>query len=174
MFIGKEYTKKSDQFLNSDKEYIATLFLGVSTDTYDLEGKPDQKSSHIPSLSDVSDCIASFQGEIEQIPPMYSAKKIKGKKLYELARKGITVERAPRRVKVEIELLSYEYPELKIRVKCSKGTYIRSLGSDIGLYLKTYAHLTHLNRTKSGAFTLEQSIPQEKINDPNFNLKVIL
>ena len=173
MLIGKEYTKKSDQFLNSDKEYIATLHLGIATDTFDIEGKPEEKSSIVPSLSDVTKCIESFQGEIEQIPPMFSAKKVNGKKLYELARKGISIERAPNKVKVEIELLSYEYPELKIRVKCSKGTYIRTLGSDIGHCLKTYAHLTQLTRTKSGAFHLADSIPQEKINDPNFNLKVI-
>lgn len=170
MLIGKEFTKKSDQFLNSDKEYIATLHLGLATDTFDTEGHPQEKSDHIPTLAQIATCLETFQGEILQTPPMFSAKKIGGKKLYELARKGITIERPPSRVTIKIALLSYEYPTLKLKVECSKGTYIRSLGHDIGLSLGCYAHLSSLQRTKSGSFSLKEAISEEKIKDVNFNL----
>ncbi len=170
MLVGKEYTKKSDQFLNSDKEYITTLRLGLSTDSFDTEGQIQEKSDLIPTLEQITTCLETFQGDILQIPPMYSAKKIGGKKLYELARKGISIERPPSKVNVKIEFLVYEYPHLKLKVQCSKGTYIRSLGHDIGMFLGCYAHLSSLQRTKSGAFSLEEAISQEKINDPNYNI----
>lgn len=173
MLIGKEYTKKSEEFLNSDKEYIATLRLGAATDTFDIDGKETNSSEFIPSLPQIESAVESFQGLITQIPPMFSAKKIKGKKLYELARQGITVERPPQKVQVTTEILSYSYPLLEIKVNCSKGTYIRTLGHDIGEKLGCFAHLTRLVRTKSGAFTLDKCIPQEKINDLNFNLQVL-
>src|SRR5579871_4622845 len=92
MLIGREFTRRSDSFLSCDKAYQATLTLGITTDTYDLDGQIIAKSDVVPSLSQVESALASFQGEIQQIPPMFSAKKLEGKKLYELARKGISVE----------------------------------------------------------------------------------
>lgn len=169
MLIGREFTRRSDEFLTSDKEYRATLQLGIATDTYDLEGEITSRGEHIPSLQEIERALASFQGSISQIPPMYSAKKVEGKKLYDLARKGITIERQPVQVQVAIQLIRYEYPMLEIHVTCSKGTYIRSLAHDIGQVLTCGAHLFELTRTRSGRFSLEECIPQEKLKDLSFD-----
>lgn len=171
MLIGREYTKKSDQFLNCDKQYQTTLHLGVTTDSYDIDGAITETNPTIPTFKQIQDVIAQFQGEIMQIPPMFSAKKIKGQKLYDLARKGITVERAPVKVQVKIEILTYAYPKLELLVDCSKGTYIRSLGSDIGQKLGCGAHLCALERTRSGTYKISECMDEEKILDPNFDLK---
>jgi tRNA pseudouridine55 synthase len=168
MLIGKQYTKKSNQFLCSDKEYQATLQLGAATDTYDIEGKITAQSDFVPTLEQVEQAIAAFQGEIEQIPPMYSAKKVKGKKLYELARSGVTIERSPVKVQVSIKLISYNYPLLKLDVTCSKGTYIRSLAHDLGEKLTSKAHLQQLMRTRSGSFTLQECVEQDALKDLTF------
>lgn len=164
MLIGRDYTKLSDRFLTQDKEYIATLKLGEATDTYDCDGTVTFESQKIPTLEELKEAISGFQGEIEQTPPMYSAKKINGKKLYELARKGEEVERKPVSIKVEIELISYDYPLASIRVACSKGTYIRSLAHDIGSTLGCGAHLVQLRRTKSGPFHIEDCLCLEDKN----------
>lgn len=156
MLIGRHYTRLSDQFLCRDKEYLAEIFLGIETDSYDCDGAIVKRSELIPSREQVESALQQFQGEIEQIPPMFSAKKINGQKLYDLARKGKTVERMPVKVQVEMKILSYEYPYIKVAVKCSKGTYIRSLAHDIGSVLGCGAHLTNLRRTRSGSFTIEQ------------------
>lgn len=158
MLVGKKFTTLSNQFLNEDKEYIARIYLGAETDTYDAEGTTLSTSDKIPSREEVIKCIESFQGEISQIPPMYSAKKINGQKLYHLARQGKTVEREPRIVKVHTELLAYEYPYVDLRIECSKGTYIRSIAHDLGQMLGCGAHLTVLSRTRSGSFRLSQCI----------------
>ncbi len=155
LLIGRSFTKLSNRFLNQDKEYIATVRLGITTDTYDIEGKILSENPHVPSLSDVEEAVLKFQGTILQTPPMYSAKKVGGKKLYELARKGITIERQSVPVTLHIEMIDYTYPYLKLKVQCSKGTYIRSLASDLGAELNSGAHLSSLTRTRSGAFTLE-------------------
>jgi tRNA pseudouridine55 synthase len=158
MLIGRNYTRLSDQFLGCDKEYRAQVFLGATTDTYDCEGTILTRSDYIPSLEEVERAIAFFQGEIEQIPPMYSAKKIQGKKLYELARQGKEVERAPAKVQLEVTLIDYHYPYLDLLVKCSKGTYIRSLAYDLGKMLTCGAHLSNLERTRSGSFLLQDCV----------------
>lgn len=174
MLIGRDFTKRSDEFLTCDKEYEATMHLGIATDTYDIEGEVISRSDTIPSLSDIEHVLTLFQGSISQIPPMFSAKKVEGKKLYELARKGITIERKPVQVTVVIQLLSYNYPEVKIHVACSKGTYIRSLAHDIGAVLGAGAHLSALTRTRSGSFLLSDAISQEKIQDPQFDISPFL
>jgi tRNA pseudouridine55 synthase len=171
MLIGREYTKLSDQFLSENKEYLAKVHLGIETDTYDAEGQSLITSSLVPTLEDIKKAIADFQGEIEQIPPMFSAKKINGQKLYHLARQGKTVERAPVRVKLETELLSYEYPFIDLRVNCSKGTYIRSLAHDLGRKLKCGAHLTELVRTRSGSFHLRDCLNLESLYSPDFDVR---
>lgn len=170
MLIGSEYTKKSNDFMAKDKEYLATIHLGVTTDTYDLDGEVISENDKVPTLKQIEEALKNFQGEIEQIPPMYSAKKVKGQKLYSLARKGIEIERKPSIVKVEIKLLHYAYPKIEVLITCSKGTYIRSLAYDIGNFLGCGAHLSALTRTKSGTFTLEECISQSSLSDPNCNL----
>ncbi len=167
MLIGKEYTKRSNEFLSSDKAYRATVQLGTTTDTYDLEGQILSQSPLVPTLAEIETALQAFQGEIEQIPPMFSAKKIEGQKLYDLARKGITIERAPVKVRLEIKLLSYNYPFLEIEVNCSKGTYIRSIAYDLGEKLGCGAHLFELTRTRSGNFSIELCVPQDKLKEIN-------
>lgn len=156
--IGKKYTRLSNHFLCQDKEYRACLHLGISTDTFDCEGTTLETSVLEPSLQQVQDAIALFQGEIEQLPPMFSAKKVNGQKLCDLARKGKTVERTPVKVYVETTLIEYRYPFLNLHVKCSKGTYIRSIADELGKHLGCGAHLSALERTRSGTFHLEECL----------------
>lgn len=171
VLIGRNYTKRADEFLTCDKEYLATLRLGASTDTYDCDGKVVATSELRPTLEEVEKAIASMQGTIEQVPPMYSAKKIGGRKLYEIARKGGEVERKPCLVTLDTQLLRYEYPEIDIRVACSKGTYIRSVGHEIGNMLGSYAFVSSLRRTRSGAFRIEDSVSLESVTPPGYILQ---
>lgn len=173
--IGRESTRRINQFAKLDKEYIANIYLGKSTDTYDKEGKILREyTGKAIDLKEIEKVIKSFLGEIEQIPPMYSAKKYKGKKLYELARKGIEVKRKASIVNIlEIEILNYQWPNLEIRVKCSKGTYIRSLAKDIGDKLKTGAYLEELKRTRIGNYTLNSAYSLNDINTNNWQTKII-
>ena len=159
LLIGKEFTRLSDTFLTSDKEYETTLTLGISTDSYDSDGQVTATSTHIPTLSEIETALLQFQGTIQQIPPMFSAKKIKGQPLYKLARKGIEIPRAPSEVTLTTTLLSYNYPHLSLHVTCSKGTYIRSIAHDLGTLLTCGAHLSELRRTRSGTFHISDSIP---------------
>lgn len=171
LLIGKAYTTLSDKFIAEDKEYLAKVHLGIETDTYDAVGKPQgEASTLIPTLEDVKTALMSFQGEILQVPPMFSAKKINGQKLYNLARQGKNIERAPVLLKVETELLHYEYPVIDLRVRCSKGTYIRSLAHDLGQLLQCGAHLSGLIRTKSGSFHLHDCIDGQLLFSNESNL----
>lgn len=158
MLIGRRYTKLSDSFLTCDKEYLAKVYLGQSTDTFDCDGKLIKESQAVPSLEEVIEELKNFQGEVEQTPPMFSAKKVNGKKLYELARQGQTIERKPVKVFLHTELVAYQYPILELRINCSKGTYIRSIANDLGQRLGCGAHLTELIRTRSGNYHLEDSL----------------
>ena len=174
ILLGREYTKLSDKLLTQDKEYTALVSLGVSTDTYDCDGKVVARSKKEPTLEEIELVIAKFQGEIEQIPPMFSAKKIAGKKLYEIARKGGTVERLPAKVKLTTELLSYDYPTLSLKVSCSKGTYIRSIAHEMGQLLGCGAHLTKLNRTRSGIFCLNECLDGSLLDQQGFDVTPFL
>ena len=158
ILVGKA-TKLSAKFMQYDKEYIATLFLGKSTDTQDSTGKTlETRPLNGIEAGLVRKTLNSFLGEIEQIPPMVSAKKYKGKKLYELARKGKSVPRKPCMIKIhEIELLSFNLPEFVFRVKCSKGTYVRTLCESIGKAMGYPAHMSGLVRTMSGEFGLKEA-----------------
>lgn len=158
LLIGKSFTRKADLFLGHDKEYQGKIHLGISTDSYDVDGKEMGRSSIVPTLLEVESALKSFQGSIAQTPPMFSAKKVNGKKLYELARKGITLERVPVQVSVHAELISYDYPYVEVYIRCSKGTYIRSIAHDLGTLLGTGAHLSELVRTKSGPFHLNEAV----------------
>jgi tRNA pseudouridine55 synthase len=168
--IGREFTKKLSVFQKKDKEYIATLRLGAESDTFDIEGKiVEKKVEKIPERKEIEEVLKSFLGEIEQIPPAFSAKKIKGKKLYELARKGIKIKPKPQKVKIyEISILEYKFPYLKIKVKCSSGTYIRSLANDIGKKLGCGAYVEELMRTKIGEFSIENAVELSKLTPQNW------
>lgn len=162
--ISREATRELDQFIKLDKEYIATIYLGAETDTYDAEGEIKNRSG-VTAIDrhEIEEKIKKFLGELEQIPPMFSAKKIQGKKLYELARRGIEVERKPSRIRIdELEIIFYEFPILKLRVACSSGTYIRSLAYDLGRSLGCGAYLEDLQRTKVGDFKLSEAISLEE------------
>ncbi len=171
-------TKLVELFADHEKEYIAELKLGVATDTQDLSGEILKTSPVNVTCEEVTEAVMSFVGEYMQIPPMYSAVKVNGKKLYELAREGKEVERKARPVCFhEIEILSMELPIVKIRVVCSKGTYIRTLCNDIGEKLGCYAAMKSLIRTKVGIFTLDQAITLEELEqyrDAGELAKVIL
>jgi len=173
MLIGRDYTKLSDQLLLSDKEYIAEVRLGIATDTYDCDGEIVQESPIVPTLLEIEQAISHFQGEIEQIPPMYSAKKINGKKLYDLARKGEVVERKPCKVTLTTEILEYNYPHLRIRVKCTKGTYIRSIAFDLGNMLGCFAHLSNLQRTASGYFKIDECLDGTLLDPATMDKKTL-
>jgi tRNA pseudouridine55 synthase len=168
--IGREFTKKLSIFQKKDKEYIATLRLGAESDTFDKEGKiVEKKVEKIPERKEIEEVLKNFLGEIEQIPPAFSAKKIKGKKLYELARRGIKVKPKPQKVKIyKISILEYEFPYLKIKVKCSSGTYIRSLANDIGKKLGCGAYVEELIRTKIGEFSVENAVELSKLTPQNW------
>lgn len=163
LLIGKRYTTLSDQLIATDKEYLAQITLGSSTDTYDAEGVVTKTSSIIPTEEQVTAALQQFQGTLQQIPPMFSAKKVKGQKLYDLARQGLEVERKSVQVTLHTELLEYRYPKIHLRINCSKGTYIRSIAHDLGEALGCYGHLSALVRSRSGKFLLQNSVPGEQI-----------
>ncbi|MDQ2180526.1 tRNA pseudouridine(55) synthase TruB [Marinifilum sp. D714] len=160
--IGK-YTKKIDTYQSQVKEYIATLQLGASTPSFDLETEIDQEypTEHI-TRELVDETLKGFIGSIEQRPPDYSAVKVNGKRAYEYARKGQEVEIKKKTLVIdEIEVLEFAKNVLKIRVVCSKGTYIRALARDIGQALNSGAHLTALQRTQIGDFKIDDAIEIE-------------
>jgi tRNA pseudouridine55 synthase len=169
MLVGKTYTTQSDSFLNDDKEYEVIIELGSDTSTYDREGEVVHKSNFIPTLEDIEKALLSFQGPCEQTPPMFSAKKQDGKRLYELARKGIDVERKKQPVFLTTKLISYDYPNLKLFVHCSKGTYIRSIAHDLGHLLGSFGHVQELKRVRSGRFHIGQCLDVATLLDPNFS-----
>lgn len=159
-------TKLVELFADHEKEYIAELKLGFATDTQDISGKVLKTSPVEVTEDEVAVAVESFVGECMQIPPMYSAVKVNGKKLYELAREGKEVERKARKVFFkEIEVVSIELPVVKLRVVCSKGTYIRTLCNDIGEKLGCFATMISLLRTRVGNFTLEEAITLEQLEE---------
>ena len=152
-------TKLCDMLTDRDKEYVAELLLGVETDTQDTTGSVLRESPVTVTEEEVSRACLSFLGDYDQIPPMYSALKVDGKKLYELARAGKEVERKARRVRIlELEILEMRLPVVQLRVVCSKGTYIRTLCSDIGQKLGCGGAMQSLQRTKVGRFRLEDAL----------------
>jgi tRNA pseudouridine55 synthase len=151
----------------SDKRYQATIHLGSSTDTYDSEGRITSSASVDEiSVEQFEEVLDQFVGEIKQIPPPYSAVKIKGRKAYEMARKGEEVEIEPRTIHVfSLELLEWDPPEAVVDVFCSSGTYVRSLANDLGTTLGCGAHLIGLRRTKSGRFTLRDAVTLRRLQE---------
>lgn len=164
--IGK--STRLIEYLDDDKEYLATVQFGKDTDTYDLDGTVTNTYDKKITQEDLISILDDFRGEIEQLPPIYSAIKVNGKKLYEYARNGEEVEIKPRKVftsKLELENFDFEKQEAKILVGCSKGTYIRSIAYDIGQKLNCGGYLTALERTKAGLFNREHSIPLENFGE---------
>ena len=160
-------TKLTPHILAEDKEYVASVRLGVATDTLDATGRVTAERP-VPALEppDLAAVLARFVGEIDQVPPMFSALHVGGRRLHELARAGLEVERAPRRVRIDaIELLASSPPDFTMRVVCGKGTYIRSLAADVGEALGSCAHLTALVRTRLGAFRREDAVPWATIGE---------
>ena len=159
VLVGK-YTKLQEKFMKQDKVYLATIKLGIKTDSGDLEGKLISQSdySHIKEF-DIKNALNSFIGKISQIPPMYSALKVNGKKLYELARKGITIERKPREITIyNIDFLDFKKDTFSIRIKCSSGTYIRTLVEDIGKKINTDTVLINLVREEIGNYKISSAV----------------
>lgn len=157
-------TKLCDMLTDKDKEYVAEFRLGLVTDTQDSSGKVLEEREVLASLPMIREAVCSFTGPSMQIPPMYSALKVNGKKLYELAREGKEIERKARPIFIHsIEILEEKFPDFTIRIHCSKGTYIRTLCHDIGQKLGCGAVMTSLKRTKVGSFGIEQALTLSKL-----------
>lgn len=157
-------TKLCDMLTDKEKEYVAELLLGVRTDTQDTTGQILSTQEVTATEQQIREVCAGFVGEYDQIPPMYSALKVNGKKLYELAREGKVIERKARHVCIhELEILEIKLPVVKLRVSCSKGTYIRTLCEDIGNVLGCGGTMQSLRRTKVGPFTIDQALTLERI-----------
>jgi len=164
LLLFGEATKLAGLLLDQDKEYLASLKLGETTATGDAEGEVLARKTVAVSQTFVEEVLQRFRGEIEQLPPMHSALKRDGVPLYKLARQGKAVERTSRRVRIlELEAVSFEPPRLDLRVRCSKGTYIRTLAEDLGAALGTGAHLSGLRRTASGRFRIEDAVSLEAL-----------
>ena len=152
------------EYLSDDKAYLAFVQFGKATDSYDIEGNVIFQSDKKVAKEDVEQALKKFEGDIEQLPPIYSAIKVNGKKLYEYAREGKSVEIKPRKVtiyKIELKNFDYDNQVAQVYVECSKGTYIRSIANDLGQVLDCGGYLTRLIRTKAGKFLLENSKKME-------------
>ena len=175
--IGREATREISRFVKMDKEYIATLHLGAISDTYDRTGTISVSPDALrlpPEKERFEEILKKFTGRQQQIPPMYSAKKVKGKKLYELARKGIEIERKPAEIEVySIELEEFDLAFPVLRISCSSGTYIRSLAHDIGEAMGIGAYLEELVRTKIGPYSNEKAIDPDNLDADNFSSMIV-
>ena len=166
MLLGKS-TKLFDQFVSFDKAYAATLRLGTQTTSADITGEViDQKPfEHITQIQ-VENVLREFVGESEQMPPMVSAVKYKGERLYKLARKGIVVERPARKIRIDVlKMVDFEAPHVRFYMECSKGTYVRTLAEDVGVKLGCGACITQIERTHVGKFRLEDAVKLEDLNE---------
>jgi len=163
-----EATKIAQYLLADDKAYEADLQLGVETDTLDRTGTVTATRPVDVTREAFEAAVAAHRGEQDQIPPMYSAIKQAGVRMYQHARAGIEIERAPRRIRIDrLELLAWDPPNVRIAIACSKGTYVRSLIADLGTHVGTGAHMTELRRTRSGVFTLAQAHDLDRLDDPH-------
>lgn len=162
-------TKKTSRLMEHEKEYEGEMTLGISTDSYDADGKVVQKADNISvKKEDIQKVLENFRGEIEQVPPMFSAVHYKGRRLYELAREGKVVDRKARRIVIQnFEMIMFhmmnEYPRVDFRIVCSKGTYIRGLVNEIGKMLGCGAYLSKLTRTRVGNFYIKDALDLDKI-----------
>ena len=163
VFVGRA-TRAVEFFEHAEKTYETVLLLGKRTDTQDVTGRVLEERPVSLSLADVEAVLPQFRGEILQVPPMYSALKVNGQKLCDLARKGQQVERKPRPITIfELTLLSFEENRLRLRVRCSKGTYIRTLCDDMGAALGTLGCMESLRRTQAGDYSITEAVPLETL-----------
>jgi len=167
--LGKA-TKLVDQLMGQTKVYETVVDLTAFTTTDDRDPRGEREEVQVdqpPTEARLQEVLEQFTGDIQQVPPAYSAIHIDGQRAYKLARQGEDVQIEPRTVRIDaIEMLSYAWPNLSLRITCGKGTYIRSLGRDIGQALGTGGHLASLRRTASGRFTVEQAVPWERLEEP--------
>ncbi|MCF6276360.1 MAG: tRNA pseudouridine(55) synthase TruB [Candidatus Magasanikbacteria bacterium] len=173
--VKREATKRIDEFKNLDKTYITKIKLGAETDTYDKTGKITKKIKveMKPTKKEVEKVLKEFLGEQNQLPPMYSAKKVQGKKLYELAREGIEIKRTPHKITIKnIALKKYKYPFLTIEVNTTTGTYIRTLAFDIGKKLKTGAYCEELRRLAIGKYKVKKAKKIKSLKRKNWFKKL--
>lgn len=173
IMIGKA-TRLAKFYENNSKEYIAEMLIGIETDSQDIWGKTINTSDNLPDDNEIKRTLLSFKGVIDQIPPMASALKVNGKRLYKYFRENIEVERKSRKIKIiSIELLNIKREDeliVKFKVNCSKGSYIRTLCDDIGKKMNTFATMSSLKRIANGVFFIEDSINLEKIIGDNIEL----
>ena len=165
ILVLERATKLQDRLMSDDKAYEGTMLLGISTDSQDADGQIIAEKP-VPSLTaeDIESVFARFRGDLQQVPPMVSAVKHQGTPLYKLARQGKTVEREPRLVHIyDLRVLGLELPRIRLRVVCTKGTYVRTLCSDMGDALGCGAHLLELRRTRSGTFDVKNAYPLDAI-----------
>lgn len=174
VLVGK-YTKMFPKFVSFDKEYLGVLKLGEITTTGDCEGEVVKKEDYSHITEDkIKEIFPSFEGEIEQVPPMVSAVRVGGKRLYSLARKGITIERPARKVKIySLKILKIDFPFVEFCVRCSKGTYVRKLAEDIGEKLGCGAHIIKIKRLSIGRFKLEDAVNLDDINESHLQKTTI-
>ncbi len=164
-------TKIFDMFLNKSKTYLAEFEFGYLTDTLDATGERTKTTQNIPTLQEIQDVLPQFVGDIMQLPPQYSAKKVNGKKACDVARNGEQIELKPCQIHIEkINILSYKDQKLKLEIECGAGTYIRAIGRDIADLLNSLATMTTLVRTKVGNFELTDSIEIKKDDSFTFDL----
>lgn len=162
--VGREATKQIDFIQNGHKEYVFTVELGATTPSFDLEHPIDATYpwEHITE-KDILEFAESLQGEIEQVPPLFSAKKVSGKRAYVLARAGVDTELKPARITIyKSEILDISMPRVKMKIECSRGTYIRSIARDMGVDLDSGGYLSELRRTASGEYSAEESVSIER------------
>ena len=165
-------TKLFNKFVSFDKGYHATLMLGVTTTTADIEGEILKRSqSDRITREQIEDVFRSFEGHIKQIPPMVSAVKVNGVRLYKLARSGIQIERQPRDVRIhKIRLTNFNPPEAKFCLECSKGTYVRQLAQDVGDILGCGACITQIQRVKVGPFEIQDAVALKELNESHIRI----
>ncbi|MEA3249731.1 MAG: tRNA pseudouridine(55) synthase TruB [Patescibacteria group bacterium] len=176
--VGRAATRELGTIIGKDKEYEAVAILGAVSDTQDRDGKIEETDGAVPTEDELRAAMTKFTGDIKQIPPMYSAKKVKGKKLYELARTGEVIEREPVDITIhELELIQIwfakpglpnQVSKAKFRVRCSSGTYIRTLAHDIGQLLDCGAYLNELRRTAIGDWKIENAIALDELSEENW------
>lgn len=168
ILVGKEYTRRAGEYSKADKTYEVTMRLGQISSTGDPEGEIGDVSDTVPEPGSITACLSRFTGEIKQIPPVYSAVKINGKRAYKLARSGEKFEIEPRKVRIKsIELVDYAYPHVRFKAEVSSGTYIRSLVSDIGEELGVGAYTEQLRRTVINDWRVDDAIAPKELSAEN-------
>jgi tRNA pseudouridine55 synthase len=168
--IGREATREISRFVKADKKYIAQIRLGMTTDSFDREGKILSTYMGKPiAKKEIKGIVAAIPGKQEQLPPMFSAKKVGGKKLYELARKGIEIVRQPSLIEIyEAKISRYKWPDLRLLIHCSSGTFIRTIVAELGDQAGCGAYLAGLRRTELGKFKLNKAVKLAKLNQKNW------